>query len=410
VPAKEFVNPNLHVILIHYPLGLFVAGVLIEFFSFLGWRRSGFRTAGRYMILLGALSGIPTAFVGLYAFSDVVRQGINEDEIDAAASWNEQLKASPVVRDGEAWRMAKWHAYINGGSTVVLSLIVVFWLGSSDVWRNRLHFPLLLLILLALAGVVTGAWYGGEMVYRHGLGVGEGAAVSVGEVANPEAEVVAPATGQASTMPAAELQTKIREGLERYLPPLQTHLILAGVAVAVALAALGLSLRVANSTTRVVVDPAPELSDLAVAYGARPAGEPRPRDLEEFEGAPASVVTERIPSARLWLVTSIVAIATAAVGWWVMAEGYDTWDIKSLVQQVFGPAREMPRRAAHVATGGAIIVLPLLLALVARFAPRRKILLLAFALLLIAAVALQVWFGILLMWDSPDGPLDKLNV
>ena len=40
--AKEFINPNWHVILIHYPLGVFVLGVVIERFSFL-YRRSTLR-------------------------------------------------------------------------------------------------------------------------------------------------------------------------------------------------------------------------------------------------------------------------------------------------------------------------------------------------------------------------------
>src|ERR671913_975676 len=68
---KEFINPNLHVILIHYPLGLLVVGTLIELFSFLGWRRSAFRAAGRWMLLLGILSLAPTMFSGLYALADV---------------------------------------------------------------------------------------------------------------------------------------------------------------------------------------------------------------------------------------------------------------------------------------------------------------------------------------------------
>lgn len=408
MPAKEFINPNLHVILIHLPLGLFVAGVLIEFFSFLGWRRSGFRTAGRYMILLGALAGIPTAFSGLYALSDVVRQGV--DPTTATASWNEQLAESPLVKDAAAWEMAKMHAWINAATTVLLALVVVLWLASSDVWRGRLHFPLLLLILAGLGGTVWGAWYGGEMVYRHGLGVQEGAAVAVGETESPERVVATPTTDQATTVPAAALQTKVREGMERYLPPLQTHLILAGVAVAIALAALGVSLRAANTTTRMVVEPAAELDDLAVAYGARPVGAPRPRDLDEFEGAPAAIVTDRLPSARLWLLTTLFALLTAGLGWFVLASSADTWNARELINMVFGPYRDMPRRAAHVVTGGAIIVLPLILALVARVAPRRKLVILFFALLLIIAVAAQVWFGILLMWDAPDGPLDKLQV
>src|ERR1700722_10329905 len=42
--AGEIINPNLHVVFIHYPLGLLVAGTVIELFSFL-WPRSGVRAA-----------------------------------------------------------------------------------------------------------------------------------------------------------------------------------------------------------------------------------------------------------------------------------------------------------------------------------------------------------------------------
>jgi hypothetical protein len=31
------------------------------------------------------------------------------------------------------------------------------------------------------------------------------------------------------------------------------------------------------------------------------------------------------------------------------------------------------------------------------------------ALILLLAVAAQVWFGLLLMWDLPDGPLTGFN-
>ena len=77
--AKEFINPNLHVILIHYPLGLLVVGTLIELFSFLGWRNSAFRAAGRWMLLIGILSLTPTMFSGLYALADVNKLAATED-------------------------------------------------------------------------------------------------------------------------------------------------------------------------------------------------------------------------------------------------------------------------------------------------------------------------------------------
>ena len=43
----RFVNPNYHVILIHYPLGVFVLGVILELLGLIFWRRSSARVAGR---------------------------------------------------------------------------------------------------------------------------------------------------------------------------------------------------------------------------------------------------------------------------------------------------------------------------------------------------------------------------
>ena len=43
---RELIIPNLHVILIHYPLGVFFIDLIIELGSFI-WRRSSVRTAGR---------------------------------------------------------------------------------------------------------------------------------------------------------------------------------------------------------------------------------------------------------------------------------------------------------------------------------------------------------------------------
>src|SRR5687767_14569856 len=104
---KEFINPNLHVILIHYPLGLLVVGTLIELFSFLGWRRSAFRVAGRWMLLIGILSLPPTMFSGLYALADVNKSSQTPDD----ATWQEARQMSPI--QGEAWEFMTRHAWSN---------------------------------------------------------------------------------------------------------------------------------------------------------------------------------------------------------------------------------------------------------------------------------------------------------
>ena len=449
MPAKELVNPNLHVILIHFPIGLLLTGTLIELFSFLGWRTSGFRIAGRWMILLGALTSIPTAFAGLYAMSDVVRMQ-NPAPLDA--TWSQTIASSPVANDPEAWAMLQRHAFLNGGIVALLGLVIVVWLSGSDEWRRKVHLPLMVLLLAGVGGAVVSAWYGGEMVYRRGVGVMEGkamAAVPPSEApsggstieralekptTNPAAlspstsvstaqtlveglgTGLRPATGPDVNQPAAEEQTDVKRDIERALPPLQIHTILAGFAVSFALAALGLSLRAANTArAATLIEPADELSDLAAAYGARPVRPrvgPEPDAFEETRGGVARVEVvdrSRVPSARFWLLTALFAVATAGFGWWVLLRSesvQNIWDFGGLWHQHI---KIFPRRMFHVIAAGAIVLLPLLLALLARVAPRKRGLIFFIALLLIAAVAAQVWLGILLMWDTPEGEVTKFN-
>ena len=51
----------------------------------------------------------------------------------------------------------------------------------------------------------------------------------------------------------------------------------------------------------------------------------------------------------------------------------------------------------------------LLLSVIARVTAGRRFVVLLFTMLLIVAVAAQVWFGSLLMFDTPAGPLGSFN-
>jgi hypothetical protein len=64
---------------------------------------------------------------------------------------------------------------------------------------------------------------------------------------------------------------------------------------------------------------------------------------------------------------------------------------------------------AHIGGGVSIVVLSLLMAFIARIAPRGKIVLLIFTLLLLGVVAAQVWFGVLLTYDTVNGPVTRFN-
>src|SRR5437867_514911 len=165
---KQFINPNLHVVLVHFPLALLVVGTLIELFAFL-WRQSAFRAAGRWMILLGALTAAPTATSGLYALYDTNLTPETSPEARSDVTWAEVRAASPV--NGHAWEMMKDHALFAAISSAAALLLVVLWLGASDVWRSRLHLVFLFLLVFTVAVMLSAAWHGGEMVYRHGVAV-----------------------------------------------------------------------------------------------------------------------------------------------------------------------------------------------------------------------------------------------
>jgi len=67
------------------------------------------------------------------------------------------------------------------------------------------------------------------------------------------------------------------------------------------------------------------------------------------------------------------------------------------------------RALGHVVMGSTIVVLPLILAALARFAPRWRVFFTFFTLILILAVSAQIWLGVLLLLDTSQGPINKFN-
>jgi len=67
------------------------------------------------------------------------------------------------------------------------------------------------------------------------------------------------------------------------------------------------------------------------------------------------------------------------------------------------------RMGMHVAFGLTILLLTILMAVFARFAPHSRVTLAFFATLLVAAMAAQVWVGILMLYDSDDGPITRFK-
>jgi uncharacterized membrane protein len=387
--VTEFIKPNWHVILIHYPLALLIVGVLIELFSFM-WRRSGFRAAGRWMILIGALAGIPTATSGIYAARDVMSESSWHE-----LQWHELREEAPLT--AEQWHLLERHMWINGSSTMLFAITVVAWLACSDRWRRKLHLVFLLMLLIGCGLITTGAWYGGEMVYREAIGVGDPA----GYVAEP---------GESATR-------DWQQTIEYYVPPIQLHVLMGGWTAALALVTLGLSIRAisageshVNSARSGGID-----DDIADALYARRGELPPERDpglgappphsrlIETSEHPLSDPPVREVPAPRFWLVTALLALLTMAGGWWIVNP-----TSPQFVQEYLSDP-EHNRALAHSITGATIVVLTLILAMITRWGPRQKVLLSIFALLLILALAAQVWFGIAMLFDTTGGPLTGYN-
>jgi uncharacterized membrane protein len=405
--AKEFINPNWHVILIHYPLGVFVLGLLIELFSFV-YRRTSLRLAGRWMIFIGALSCIPTALSGIYALGNVVRMDLPATQVNADRPWAEITAASQL--NEEQWEFLGRHTWAQASATALAVVLVTIAVGCSDRWRRRLYVPLLLGLLFSLAAMLWGAYYGGEMVYRHGT------AVSAVE----EKGAMPHATEPKPTESAADDQVEAKRKLEYFVPPLQLHVLLAGLAVAVAFAALGLSMRAVATADDAGYDADRDLdadlgrSERDMLYEPPVPRGPAAMDVARSLNPEADVGTRRarLPVSRTWLLAALFAAGASASGIWFLA-GPDetrTWEPKRL-WSLITPNDQNPglRRIAHVAAGGVIIVTPLLLALVTRVSRRPKVSLTLLALLLVSAVAVQVWLGTLLMLDTPRGSVLRFN-
>ena len=372
----ELVAPNLHVALIHYPLALLAVGLVIEVLAVL-WPRSTARSAARWMIGIGVLSAVPAAFSGIYALRQVARvdQGVDRP-------WADVRTASPVLSDPATWQALKTHTLVQSIATAAAALAVVVWLGCSDRGRRFVYAPVLGVLILSIAAMGVGAWYSGEAIYKHGTGV----------------EVVGQPTDTLPPMTKAE----------QLFPPVELHTIGAGTMLAVALAAIGLSFRKLAVTTGPAADVGPDFGSTHVARSFNP-------NLEVAPPVPP------LPVGKFWLAAFAVAVATSLGGWLVLARASGAFETahdrhknlaKVLWEQVapdVAHGQRMTRPFAHLLAGGTIIGLPLVLAGLSRWAPHRRLLLAAVTLLLVGAVAAQVWFGILLLYDKPDGPLQRFN-
>ncbi len=373
----RFVNPNFHVILIHYPLGVFVTGVMIELLGFL-WKRSSVRTAARWMILIGGLCAIPACTSGMYALYEVARY------------------QKPIT--GIRYQQLYWHVLLQSAATLLTVAIASFGLAASDGWRRKAYLPLLVGLLVAWGVFVAGAWQGGETVYAQGTAVRKLPQSGIDAVAQSEE-------------PPVRVPINSKKAIDFYLGSLyQVHMIAAGMAFALAIGALALSFRKISSTY-------PDLGKVSADMTLERDNDDPTRDdvamLRSFSAqTPPPPVEERIyPAGRFWLVAALATLVTFGVGFWIWGKG--SWSLTAFYNDAMTDEGRfaISRIFAHVWMGIIILLLCLILAAVARWATQRRIALSIMAVLIILAIGAQIWLGILLTFDTDhtEGSLLHFN-
>ena len=419
----RLINPNFHVILIHYPLGLLGLGLLIEIFSFL-WPRGTFRIAGRWMLLLGALGTVPAATSGIFAKYDIM-SGLAGTQ----GKWIDIKHQAGLT--GLQWEFLNQHVLFNSIASALAVLTVIVWLGGTNRWRRFFHIPALILLLAAQGLMVAGAWNGGEMIYR----------TQFATIPQSQAQADDQLT-QAKLAASKTEKEHTADLLDYYSDPLQVHVIFAGLLFAMAAAALGMTLRRAavlhQASVAMAVDEPVAVAPAAPAtVPARPAspmistaetlgdtgagGEMAVVPLDPPNIAPATIpyppssavpvqpvdTVWHVPAARFWVIAVVLGLMTAAGGWYTIT--YDDtdahfFDFGGVFRTQIEPSHRM---LAHLIIGVTIIVLSLVMLGASRARSRAMIWMLG--LITMAAVAAQITVGVLMMYDTDDGPLYQFN-
>jgi hypothetical protein len=109
--------------------------------------------------------------------------------------------------------------------------------------------------------------------------------------------------------------------------------------------------------------------------------------------------------ARFWILTVVIAALTAVAGLWA-SDDFGLDNLKNIFSE---PHFRTTRLAVHIVLGICLVVLPLVLALFANLSRGWLLTSMIFSLLLVLVAGAQVWMGVLLTFDSNDGPLTKFK-
>ncbi len=142
------VVPNFHPIVVHFPIALTIVAFLLSIAAYV--RRGKIISvqlaiAGHFTLWFAALGALMAVLFGWLAFNSV-----NHDDAGHAAMLLHRAWAIP-------------------------SAIGLILLASWDIWKKRanelMSIPVLIILFILSGAILVTGWLGGEVVYRHGIGV-----------------------------------------------------------------------------------------------------------------------------------------------------------------------------------------------------------------------------------------------
>ncbi len=146
--------PNLHAILVHFPLGLLPSAVLLDIGALMARRRVWMERAAASLYLLGTLGAAAAYLSG---------------ERASGAMWRYSGAAQADLADHQDLGLITLVAF----AAIALIRVLASWLARHDRVVPIGFFRLLALVA-ALGGVLllaVTADHGGRLVFRHGMGV-----------------------------------------------------------------------------------------------------------------------------------------------------------------------------------------------------------------------------------------------
>jgi uncharacterized membrane protein len=140
--------PNLHPLVIHFPIALIIVAALADLIDTVIGRPKWMASAATMLFVLGSLGAIAACLTGQQALDTVLMPGM----------------AHPIVQAHRTWAIA---------TTVYFSVLTVIRIATAfgAPLARRYRFVLLLAALVGVVGLQQTAQRGGRLVYEQGVGV-----------------------------------------------------------------------------------------------------------------------------------------------------------------------------------------------------------------------------------------------